>query len=381
MVVEVVWCQILSQDTCDRTKIFQKPFRKWGHNTNGPLKRSRMRRLRMRAALIKQAMKKRMFFLGRKHSMFPKTTNKHGTNGAASNDGSLIKWENVPEMFGWKRKKRQTVECCKKILVNSTGRAGVKQWDRLGLYYNTGQILHGRMVYHHENRTQSIFYILGEFDGWLLGPAPNVNYGGIKNYHDGMCVHTSNVAVSRNWGYYDGPQNTKNPEEAFPHWKYNDETLSVSCVSKVVNIDSKKIPDTSRGPMLRKLYRRAGPLLREQCGPPLLTGKLNMDAWIVLARCGGDCHRNNITLQLDNGKADILIVAAQSELDLPRYCFRCHSSWSGRLLSGETASWSTAGPGMSFRLYVIIVGYDDYVSLSIRIDSDNLVEASSHKLK
>ena len=39
-----------------------------------------------------------------------------------------------------------------------------------GLYYATGQTLHGRQVYQHENWTQSIFYIYGEYDGWMLGP-------------------------------------------------------------------------------------------------------------------------------------------------------------------------------------------------------------------
>ena len=219
------------------------------------------------------------------------------------------------------------VECCKKILVNSTGPAGVVQWDRLGLYYTSGQTLHGRLVYHHENRNQTIFYILGEFDGWLLGPTPDVNFGGVKNQHDGMCVHSSDVAVSRKWGYYDGPKNTKNPEEAFPYWKYNDETLSVRCVSKVVNIDSRKIPDKSRGPMLRKLYRRTGPLIRERCGPPLVTSKLNMDAWIVSARCGGDCRTNNITLQLNNGKVYLAKVPPRSCV-CPVWCFKNTLSFS-----------------------------------------------------
>ena len=40
----------------------------------------------------------------------------------------------------------------------------------MGLYYATGQTLHGRQVYQHENWTQSIFYIYGEYDGWMLGP-------------------------------------------------------------------------------------------------------------------------------------------------------------------------------------------------------------------
>ena len=200
----------------------------------------------------------------------------------------------------------RSLNCCKKVMVTTTGPASGKQWDRIGLYYSTGQVLHGRMVYQNVNKTQSIFYILGEFDGWLLGPKPGINYGGIKNYHDGLCVHTSHQRVAKNWGYYDGPK-TKDPEEAFPYWKYNDQTLTVRCVPKTVHIDSKMIPDASRGPMLRKLYRSAGPVLRQRCGPPLATGKLNMDAWLVKVRCGGDCRRSNITLQLKNGQVNKII--------------------------------------------------------------------------
>jgi len=303
-----------------------------------------------------------------------------GSNGAASNNGGIIKWENITARFAWRRK-RQTVECCKKLVLSSSGNAGVKQWDRMGLYYSTGQVLHGRMVYQHENWTQSIFYIYGEYDGWLLGPTPDVNFGGIKNSHDGMCVHTSDVIDSKGWGYYSGPKDTKDPEEAYPHWKHDDGTLSVKCVPKTVHIDSRKVPDQTRGPMLRKLYRRTGRLIREKCGPPLVPGKLNMDAWIVSARCGGDCHKTQISLSLSNGEADILIVAAQSELDLTKYCFRCHSFWSSRLLSGREATWRTSVPGTSFRMYVIIIGYADYVSLNIKIDSANLVDAFTHKLK
>ena len=66
----------------------------------------------------------------------------------------------------------------------------MKQWDRMGVYSHSGQTLHGRYVYTHQNFSQSIFYIFGEFDGWLLGPTPDLNFGGIKNSHDRMCVHT-----------------------------------------------------------------------------------------------------------------------------------------------------------------------------------------------
>ena len=39
----------------------------------------------------------------------------------------------------------------------------------MGTFSHTGQLLHGRMVYRHQTRDQHIFYIYGEFDGWLLG--------------------------------------------------------------------------------------------------------------------------------------------------------------------------------------------------------------------
>ena len=42
--------------------------------------------------------------------------------------------------------------------------------------------------------------MIGQFDGWLLGPTLGVNYGGIKNTHDGMCVHGSHERYeNRKW--------------------------------------------------------------------------------------------------------------------------------------------------------------------------------------
>ena len=60
-------------------------------------------------------------------------------------------------------------ECCMKVTLSSTGAAATKQWDRMGTYIHTGQTLHGRLVYKHQDMDQYIFYIYGEFDGWLLG--------------------------------------------------------------------------------------------------------------------------------------------------------------------------------------------------------------------
>ena len=101
--------------------------------------------------------------------------------------------------------------------------------------------------------------------------------------------------------------------------------------------------------MLRKLYRRSGRLIRQKCGRALVQGKLNMDAWIVHVKCGGDCHKTDISISITQGQADLLVVATQSELDLTNYCFRCHSHWAGRLLSGGKANWSTNVPGYGFR--------------------------------
>lgn len=87
------------------------------------------------------------------------------------------------------------------------------------------------MVYQMTNSSQKLYYMIGQFDGWLLGPVVGVNYGGIKNTHDGMCVqsnpgyvHLKNKKISvvciRSWGYYDGPTDMDNPEEAFPYWRF-----------------------------------------------------------------------------------------------------------------------------------------------------------------
>ena len=87
---------------------------------------------------------------------------------------------------------------------------------------------------------------------------------------------------------------------------------------------------------------------------------------------------NHLTL---HAQADLLVVAAQSDLDLLQYCFRCNSHWAGRLLTGGKATWATNVAGLTFRMYVIVVGYDDYVSLNINVDSVNIISAAAHKLK
>ena len=87
--------------------------------------------------------------------------------------------------------------------------------------------------------------------------------------------------------------------------------------------------------------------MQERNGPPL--GRLNMEAWVVRVRCGGDCSRTDITLAAGAGRADLLVVASQARLDLAQYCFSCNSHWTGRLLPGQTARWATAVPGRAFR--------------------------------
>ena len=41
---------------------------------------------------------------------------------------------------------------------------------------------------------QQLYYILDQFDGWLLGPSTGLNLGGVKNSHDSMCVTESGRA-------------------------------------------------------------------------------------------------------------------------------------------------------------------------------------------
>ena len=55
------------------------------------------------------------------------------------------------------------------MILASTGAAAIKQWDRMGTFTETGQRLHGRLVYKHQQHQQHIFYIYGQFDGWLVG--------------------------------------------------------------------------------------------------------------------------------------------------------------------------------------------------------------------
>ena len=91
----------------------------------------------------------------------PHTSSSHrgGKNGAASNDGILIKWEKVSgnncfNLFadilttpGWGRRKRNVGGgggCCPMVRVSASGKAGRVQWDRLGLYRTNGDIHNGR---------------------------------------------------------------------------------------------------------------------------------------------------------------------------------------------------------------------------------------------
>lgn len=89
------------------------------------------------------------------------SSHKGGKNGAASNDGILIKWEKVsgmncfslsadpppPPPPGWGRRKRSVGGgggCCPMVRVSASGKAGRVQWDRLGLYRENGDIYNGR---------------------------------------------------------------------------------------------------------------------------------------------------------------------------------------------------------------------------------------------
>ena len=137
----------------------------------------------------------------------------------------------------------------------------------------------------------------------MTGPEPDLNFGGLKNNQDGLCVHSQDSLAGQAWGYYDGPRDTKDPEEAFPHWKHEDASLTLRCQPRQVRLDSRLEADPARAPMLRRLYRRTGRLIRSVCGAPLVRGKLNMEVWRVDVRCGGEsCHRTDVTINTTAGR-------------------------------------------------------------------------------
>ena len=85
----------------------------------------------------------------------------------------------------------------------------------------------------------------------------------------------------------------------------------------------------------------------------MMTG---LQAWLVTARCAGDCRATSLRLRLASGQvdqpdddddddqddddddddediskqADILLVGSQSRLRLTSHCFNCHPFWTGR---------------------------------------------------
>ena len=91
---------------------------------------------------------------------------------------------------------------------------------------------------------------------------------------------------------------------------------------------------------------------------PSMMTKLSMmmtglQAWLVTARCAGDCRATSLRLRLASGQvdqpdddddddqdddddedvsnqADILLVGSQSRLRLTSHCFNCHPFWTGR---------------------------------------------------
>ena len=72
----------------------------------------------------------------------------------------------------------------------------------------------------------------------------------------------------------------------------------VSCIKKTVSIVTEMVPDDTRGPALVQVFRRVRPLLSARCGPlPQEIDKINVDLWIVKARCKGSCGPTSISLK------------------------------------------------------------------------------------
>ena len=158
-----------------------------------------------------------------------------------------------------------------------------------------------------------------------------------------MCVHSQDSLEQQAWGYYDGPRDTRDPEEAFPHWKQDDSSLRLRCQSQTVRVDSRLEPDPARAPLLRRLYRRAGRLIRRECGGPLVRGKLNMEAWLVDVKCGGeDCHRTDITITMLSGRVSIQSSYTRDFIVLspPEVLSYTYSLLHGDVTAGQWVFWS-----------------------------------------
>jgi hypothetical protein len=176
------------------------------------------------------------------------------------------------------------------------------------------------------------------------------------------------------WSFYSGVQDTRSPATALPHWKQDDATLRIRCVPRTVNIDTRRIADESRAPLLLNIYKQVRPELISACGPQL-SRRLNIDVWNIQVVCGGPCQLTYITLHLVQGQGDILMVHSAENAPFSSLCISC-SNWAGRLLSNQTARWSTRMAGSRMSLYIVLVGYTDYVSLNIKIDSPNIISGN-----
>jgi len=210
----------------------------------------------------------------------------------------------------------------------------------------------------------------------MLGPQPGINFGGIQSSHDSMCVHGTE-ALSQNigWSYYGGPEDTSSPDEAFPHWKQDDPSLRVRCVPRHVNIDTRRVSDPGRAEVLRNIYKQNRGFLVQHCGE-MVTNHLNMDVWKIKIVCGGACGPTDLTFDLIQGQADMLVFPSRDETDLSAHCLSC-PKWARRLTStSAVARWSTVLDGREMNLYCVLVGYTDYVSINVKVDSSNIIRAT-----
>ncbi|XP_023347610.1 uncharacterized protein LOC111716397 isoform X5 [Eurytemora carolleeae] len=126
--------------------------------------------------------------------------------------------------------------------------------------------------------------------------------------------------------------------------------------------------------LMAQPLKQIRPILISSCGPQL-SRSLNIDVWTIKLSCGGPCLQTTVSLLLLQGQADVLMVQSTEETYISTLCISC-SHWAGRLQTNQTSSWSTYMGGMRSNLYLVLVGYTDYISINVKISSKNIIRAT-----
>eukprot|EP00088_Acartia_fossae_P050769 TRINITY_DN5693_c0_g1_i1.p1 TRINITY_DN5693_c0_g1~~TRINITY_DN5693_c0_g1_i1.p1 ORF type:complete len:208 (+),score=35.96 TRINITY_DN5693_c0_g1_i1:48-626(+) len=169
---------------------------------------------------------------------------------------------------------RHIAGCCSEIKLESTGFAGSKQGERLGVYGLIGTN-NGGNLYRQVNGNNYMYFLPN--DGfWMVGPDPGVNHGGILNYEKGACPED----LTQDWWYWD---------DFFEEWD-TDWSMEAKCTgSPGPDNSSTKSPD---------------PVDPEPCtwGDVCYSCDIWAEVNGVRYCCANDCNHGGIETSSENGQ-------------------------------------------------------------------------------